>query len=104
MYIHVTINMFESKEVIDLMAKNATGVWVAWVWWLAHYIYKVSKGEVFSIARLIINIVLAWWIGYLCQEAGLSSVYTSIAWFCTYPLLDLIERKWPEIIMAILKK
>lgn len=94
----------DNKELLEFMAKNATWAWIASVGWFAHYLYKVSKWEVFSFSRLVINIVLAWWIWYLCQEMNLSSVWISIAWFCTYPLLNLIETRGTKIIADLLLK
>ena len=94
--------MIELKEIVQFMDKNLTGAGIAWVWWLIHYVYKLNKNEVFSFTKLVINIILAWWIWFLCQKLWLSEVYISIAWFCTYPLLNLIELKWPAIIKEIL--
>lgn len=96
--------MLELKELTETMSNNAPWVWIASVWGFAHYLYKVAKWEQFSLIRLAINIFLAWWIGYLCQEAGLASMYISIAGFCTYPLLNLIENKFPDIVQALLSK
>lgn len=94
--------MIESKELLEFMSKNLPWAGIAWFGGLVHYIYKVSKWEQFLFSRLVINIVLAGWIGYLCQEMNLSSVYISIAGFCAYPLLNLIETKGAKIIVEIL--
>ena len=96
--------MIEAKDIIDAMGKNAPWVGIAWMGWFAHYIYKVSKGDKFSIARLIINIVLAGWVGFLWQEAWLSPAFISISGFCTYPILTLIEEKGVKIILDLLIK
>jgi hypothetical protein len=96
--------MLETKDIIETMSNNIPWVWIASIGWFVHYLYKVTKWEKFSVLRLIINIILAWWIGFLCQEAWLAPAYISIAWFCTYPLLNLIENKFPDIIATLLKK
>jgi hypothetical protein len=93
--------MFSSQEIHDFINANATGATIAGVGGFVHYIYKVSKWEQFSFTKLVINIILAGWIGYLCQQLELSSFYISIAWFCTYPLLNLIETKGVKIISEI---
>jgi uncharacterized membrane protein len=95
---------FDNKEILDMIAKNWTWAWIASIGWFAHYIYKVSKGESFRLSRLLINMCLAWWIGYLCQEIGLTSFWVSIAWFCTYPLLNLIEIRGAKIVSEMLLK
>lgn len=92
------------NSFFEFMAKNIPWVWIAWIGWFVHYLYKISKWEQFSFTRLIINIVLAGWIGYICQEMWLSPVFISISWFCTYPLLNLIENKWAKLIFEILTK
>jgi len=92
------------KDLIDLMTKNFPWVIISAVWGFVHYIYKLDKKENFSFTRMVINIVVAGWIGYLCQELNISSVYTAIAWFCAYPLLNLIERKGAKIISEIIFK
>lgn len=94
--------MIESKELLEFMSKNLPWAGIAWVGGFVHYLYKVSKWEKFLFSRLVINIVLAGWIGYLCQEANLAPMYISIAGFCAYPLLNLIETKWVDIIIEIL--
>lgn len=96
--------MLETKDIIEVMGKNASWVWIAWMWWLAHYIYKVSKWDKFSIVRLIINIILAWWVWFLGQEMWLSPAFISISGFCTYPILTLIEDKGARILTDLLIK
>lgn len=94
----------ESKDLIEIVVKNSTWIIISWIGGMAHYLYKISRGEVFKISRFIINIVLAWWIGYLWQKAWLGEVFISIAWFCTYPILWLIEYKGAKIILELLTK
>ena len=96
--------MLEIKDFIDVAWKNAPWVSIAWMWGFAHYLYKVSKGDKFSFGRLVINIALAGWVGYLGQDMWLSPAFISISWFCTYPILTLIEEKGAKIIADIILK
>ena len=67
--------MLETKDIIETMSNNIPWVWIASIGWFVHYLYKVTKWEKFSVLRLIINIILAWWIGYFTQEIMITSQY-----------------------------
>lgn len=96
--------MIETKEIIDLMAKNSSGIIISGFGGLAHYLYKVSRGEKFYFTKLVINILLAGWVWYLCQEMWLSAFFISIAWFCTKTILDFLEERGGKIITDIILK
>ena len=96
--------MTEIETLAQIAQKNAAWVWIAWVGGFIHYLYKVTKWEDFSFPRLLINVIIAWWIGYLCQELNLTPVWISIAWFSAYPLLNLLETKGAKIVLELLTK
>lgn len=80
-------------------------IFISSVWWIANYLYKVSKGADFKPRRLMMNIVLAWFIWYVLQwfiEPWPAMWPLLAIWgFCVYPILQLIESKWPEFVSHI---
>lgn len=85
------------EALVLFINKYLVGAIIAGIGGIAHVLYRVSKGDDFSIPRLIMNMLLAGWIGYVVGEfvphSDLYNAYVSIAGFCAYPILNLIEIK-----------
>lgn len=96
--------MIENKELLDFMDKNLAWAGIASISGFVHYMYKYSKWASFSFTKLVVNIIVAWYVGYLGQKLGLSEVYISICGYSAFPILDMIETKWPIIFREILLK
>lgn len=97
--------MLDQNSILEFMWKNSSGIVIAGFGGFAHYLYKVSRGEKFYFTKLVINILLAGWVGYLCQEMWLSAFFISIAGFCTKTILEFLEeRGWAIITDILLKK
>lgn len=96
--------MIDTTQFMEFMWKNSSWIILSGVGGFVHYIYKVSRWEKFFFTRLVINIILAWWVWFLLSEFGLSAFFISIWGFCTKTILELIEEKWGKIITEILIK
>lgn len=96
--------MFDGKEVIDFVMKNLYGIPIATFWGVAHYMFKVLRWEKFLYTKFAINLVLAAFVGYICTDIWLSNAWIAVAWYCTYPILDILEKKWAEMIFKFLIK
>jgi hypothetical protein len=94
--------MITIDNVIDFMWKNTSGIIISGFGGFVHYLYKVSRWEKFYFTKLVINILLAGWVWYLCQEMWLSAFFISIAWFSTKTILEFLEERGGKIITDIL--
>ena len=85
-----------------------TAIIISSVWGFANYLYKVSKGEKFSFLKMVINIFLAWFLGYIVQGfidpmSGMFWPLIAISWFCAYPILNLLEKQGTNLITKLIK-
>lgn len=75
------------------------------IWWygmiggVALYLNQVRKWKAFKPTMFFINVLLAWWIGWLvdgmiADDITIRLQLISISWFLAYPILDFIEDKW----------
>lgn len=77
-----------------------------WVWlfgWSAYYLYLVSKWQKFLMSMFLINLFLAFFIGYITgqfigDDVTFRDWLLAISWFTSFPLLSLLERKWSTLI------
>lgn len=91
------------KETLTNYIQIMSAPSVVWgIGWFAHYIYKVSKGEKFRWSMMIINMILASWLGSLVANYGASPWLISLTGFCTYPILAILEKKGSEIVLKYL--
>ncbi len=101
-------NQSRMEALILFTQKYLVGWIIAAIGGFANYVYRVSKGEKFSIMRLCLNMALAGWLWYVVWEflprGGLFNAYVSISGFCAFPILDMIEKKWPALILRILNR
>ena len=77
-----------------------------WVWlfgWSAYYLYLVSKWQKFLMSMFLINLFLAFFIGYIAwQFIGADIAFRdwllAISWFTSFPLLSILEKQWSVLI------
>lgn len=92
--------MFEpeiQRKIIEIIAPT----WVALYWGAAYHFYKVSKGEAFIFWKFLLSLFLAWFVGYVAWKIMPDALNTDLrdgliamSGFSTFPILDLLERKW----------
>ena len=62
------------------------------------YLYKVSKWQSFKFWMFLINLILAFFIGYVIGKFLEPSNYRdgiiAISGFSSFPILELLEKKW----------
>lgn len=90
-------------KIYETIISLAPALIISSVGWLANYIYKTSKWEDFKLGRLIANIFLAGFIWYIVQafiphDSDAYWPLLAITWFCSYPILQMVESKRPNII------
>ena len=78
------------------------GLWA--IWGVAVYLNQIRKWTTFKWSMFIINVILAGWIGWLASEfisddIAIKNSLISISWFLAYPILDLLEEKWINILI-----
>lgn len=81
---------------------TAQTIWVASVWWASYYLYNVSRWKSFNFIMFIINIFLAWFVGWtvggmLPADFGMRDPLIAMAWFSAFPILAIIENKFPKL-------
>jgi len=82
--------------------------WLSWFGGMCFYLYQVHKWEQFKIVWFIINIILAFFVGFVIWEfiplalEEFRSWIISVSWFITYPLLWIIENKLPTLFESYL--
>lgn len=86
-------------EIITILKTSA----ISGAWWIAYYLYMVSKGTKFKLYMFIINIILAWYVWYLAwillpTELSVRDALISISWFSSFPLLAMLEEKFPKFV------
>lgn len=96
------------EEIIKSLHGIFPAVIISGIWWLANYLYKVSKWETFYFFKMIVNILLAAWLWYVVQWRmdSTSVLYwptLSITGFCAYPILQFLEKNWQDFITKIIK-
>ena len=77
--------------------------WVGLFWGSAYYLYLVSKWQKFLMSMFLINLFLAFSIGYIAwQFIGADVAFRdgllAISWFTSFPLLSLLEKKGSALV------
>ncbi len=90
------------KTLIEQLIQSGWYVWLGIIWWAAVYLNQVRKWAQFKLSMLLINIFLAWWIGWMAWEmipdtVAIKNSLVSISWFLAYPILDVIEQRWIKL-------
>ena len=89
---------------------NVVKTWtIAWIWWMAHYLYEVSQWAEFKIVKFLINIFLAGFVWYLVWELlstdfVLRDSFIAMSWFSAFPILSIVENNFPKIIEKLIIK
>ena len=85
------------KKAYEIMAAG-----MIWVFgWATYYLYQVSKWQQFKITMFILNVCCAFFCGWLVGQfipwdPAYRDWLIAIAWFSTYPILDLLEKYWAK--------
>lgn len=87
------------NKLIEEFSKAAAIGWYGMIGGVALYLNQVRKWKAFKPAMFFINVLLAWWIGWLVDGIIPTDItyrlqLISISWFLAYPILDVIEDKW----------
>jgi len=93
------------KEVLDRAVKYApyTVLWA--FWWIVAQLNWVRKGEKFKWISLFINVVISAWVWTVVWTSLPESLgdarfaLTSVASVLSYPLIDIIEKKWLDLLI-----
>lgn len=93
-----------TKKVVDIVSTGGISTFGG----AAFYLYKVYKGERFRFSVFLINLFLAFFIGYVVGrffpgnlDTNLRDGIIAVSGFLTFPILEFIEAKG---FLAILKK
>lgn len=88
------LEILKSSAVISLFAGAVT------------YFYKVYKGEDFVLWRFLMNLVFAFFVGYVAGKfipadvsSGFRDGLTAISGFLAFPILDIIEQKGVSVLL-----
>ncbi len=97
------------RELIKEFMKNTSAGWLWLFGWLSHYLYLVSKWEKFRLWIFLINWFLAFWLSMVVWDfVPVWAAYRDwIMWltgFSTFPILALVEKKFPEWIFKKITK
>jgi len=96
------------QATLELMEKALITGGISGFWGCAFYLYQVSKWIPFKFWMFIINIVLAFFVGYVLWEMLPVTQYTNgliaIWWFSTYPFLAILESKGVKILEKMVFK
>lgn len=93
-----------AQEVMWILANPSVQAWItSGFWWIAHYLYVVSKWTAFNFYMLLINMFLAYWIGtiayvFIPDESTVKGGIVWIVWFSTYPILSILEQRWLKVL------
>ena len=94
-------------KIPEALINLTPAIVISMIWWLANYIYKTSKWEVFSIFKMIANVLLAWFLWYIVQAfvptGNMAWPMLAITWFCAYPILQLLETQGTNLISKFIK-
>lgn len=96
---------------LDSIKDNIIILIISWFGGIAHKVYHLSKPnstETFSWMALLANLFLAWFIGYIVagfidHDSKLYWPSLSMAWFCAYPLLAILEKQGSKYLSKFLK-
>jgi len=107
-----TLQLFKMSKIqalFEMVNATVTAVLISGVGGIAHYLYEVKNGNEFRIGVFMINVLLAGWLGYVVMgfvpnDSKLFGPILSITWFCTWPVLRMMQQKWPEILERIFTK
>ncbi len=90
--------------------KEAAIQWGVWLFGgSAYYLYLVSKWQKFIFSMFVINLFLAFFIGYvvgqfLPDNTAYRDWLLAISGFTSFPILSLLEKKFaPYIVKFIIK-
>lgn len=84
--------------------KEAVVTWGVWLFGgSAYYLYLVSKWQKFLMSMFLINLFLAFFIGYITwqfigDDVAFRDWILAISWFTSFPLLSLLEKKWSALV------
>jgi len=99
----------ETRITEEILKTLAAG-WYGAIGGLALYLNQIRKGVVFNLAKLITNVLLAWFIWWLIgwilplDILGREQLI-AISGFLAYPILDLMEEKWLDFLIdKVIKK
>ncbi len=101
--------MQEWETVVKDIIKWSSAGWLGLFWGLSHYLFQVSRGEKFRLWMFLINGFLAFWLATVIWDfVPVWAAYRDwIMWltgFSTFPILALIEKKFPEWIFKKITK
>ena len=93
------------RKSIELLTTGA--IWM--FWGTTYYLYQVSKWQKFRIMFFIINMICAFFVGFVVWNfIPTATAYRdwliAIWWFSAFPILDFLEKKWAFIISKTLEK
>ena len=90
------------NKIAEVIPPNS---WIGAIWWIAMHLNQVRNGQKFKVWMFIVNILLAMWVWYLAWEFipdsfwNIKNSLISICWFLSYPILDLLEKRWLPLIL-----
>ena len=92
------------NKILEEIQKIASYVGLWALWWIAVYLNQLRKWTIFKWSMFFINVVLAGWIGWLASQfipdtLAIKNSLISISGFLAYPILDLLEEKWINLLI-----
>jgi len=95
------------KTITEIVKDTAPYIWFSSFWGVAIYLHQLRKWKTFSLVWFIINAIMAWWLWGLVYlswvldsfTVGMQVTLISITWYLAYPILDLIEEKWLDLLI-----
>lgn len=96
------------KELVTQLPEVTVPIAISAFGGLAKYVYKSNKGEPFNIWKLLANMFLAWFLGYIVQgfvpsESQMFGPLLAITWFSAYPILQWLETSGKDLITKFMK-
>ena len=87
------------SKLWDILSTGAIGAFGG----ASFYLYKVSRGQDFKFSLFVINMLLAFFIGYVVGKFLSPSDYRdgiiAISGFSSFPILDFLEKRWLYIVV-----
>ena len=96
------------NDKIEVATMTLKTIWIAWTWWASYYLYNVHRWTKFKIWLFITNIILAWFVGFIVWwmlplDFSMRDSFIAMSWFSAFPILALIENKFPKILGQYMK-
>ena len=94
---------------VERIAEAAINGAIGLFWWASYYLYIVSKGNKFHVVYFLINLFLAFFIGYVVgQFLDPSMAYRdgiiAVSGFCALPILSFLEKNGAKLILNQIPK